>query len=343
MTEVPPQVMNTAAEPVLPAGSGAAADPKAFETFYNKAKSAELKKNPKFVVTKSWQDKTLKDYNASVKPAKEDKNAPVTASDEQAFIKQNSPVLPAPIGPPTDVPSVFLNGRAVAANAANKRFESSGYQEYYSGGKGGATYKGNNLLDEGGMISTRTAYNTSTDNEASLMYYELAHDPAKLKTVLTTLKTYNFYSGTAKPSSRALAGLGVDTSDVSAINNFLDYSTSKGKTWNAALVDVKTVPPSAMGGGSGSGGYYPSREDSAATLHSRALTLLGRTLTPAEIDVAVSRIASDYKAKTAGTGGEQPTTLTTSADVAVQKAAPADASVYATSNAINRIFQTLGA
>ena len=324
--------------PTTPTGNNAE-----WVKWYNAAKAKEIAKNPDWKPTQSWADKTKSAYDKSIQP-KVDKNKVLTPAEEALWLQSTAPPAVAPTAQDQTIPWAMSSPRAVKITQQNALYP--GYSVAGTGSFGSATayYKGNNLLDGQGNITSETAYQTDNEMQAYRVYNEMAMDTTQLKSFLGKLYQYDLYTGNTKPSSAALSGMTVKSEDIAGINRFLDYASSKGLTWKAAIGELSKSPPAANGGGKGgSGGSYSSTEDVVSTLRTSALAMLGRTLTPDEVKVAVKNIQNSEMARTSATGGDQATSLTTAANVAAEKANPADAAIYATGNAIDRIFSTLGA
>jgi hypothetical protein len=335
------------ADPTTDTGTAAAPTPVGnnadWVKYYNSAKAKEIAKNPDWKPTQKWADSTKAAYDKSLQP-KADKNKELTPAEEALWLQGTAIPAVAPTAQDQTISWAMSSPRVVNVTPQNALY--AGYSKSGTGSFAGATayYKGNNLLDGQGNITPETAYQTDNDMQASRVFSELATDPVQLKAFMGKLYQYDLYSGNTKPSSAALSGMYPKSEDFAGINRFLDYASSKGLTWRAAIGELSKSPPSASGGGTGgTTPSYSSTEDVTSTLRTSALTMLGRTLTPDEVKVAVQRIQNAERSATSASGGEQATSLTTAANIQAEKANPADAAIYATGNAIDRIFSTLGA
>lgn len=204
-----------------------------------------------------------------------------------------------------------------------------------------ARYSGINLVDENGNITKRTNYDTS-GNDALLFFNSLPGTTKKLE-FLNSIQSHNYY-GTGKISSLAKTNGGLQNADIAAINGFLETASIRyGLTGEAFFSRMQGVPTTYLGSGSGSGGgaSFPSKEDTASDVRSAWFKYLGRAPTKAEVEVAVSRISADYRAKSAG-GGEMPTSLAVSTRNEAERAVPADAGAYTLGSAMDRLFKTMG-
>ena len=323
--------------PTTPTGNNAE-----WVKWYNAAKAKEIAKNPDWKPTQKWADNTKAAYDKSVEP-KVDKNKVLTPAEEALWLQSTTMPGVSPTAQDQTISWAMSSPRVVKITQQNALY--SGYSVAGTGSFGSATayYKGNNLLDGQGNITSETAYQTDNDMQASRVFSELATDPVQLKAFMGKLYQYDLYTGNTKPSSAALSGMYPKSEDFAGINRFLDYASSKGLTWKAAIGELSKAPPAANGGGKGgSGGSYSSTEDVVSTLRTSALAMLGRTLTPDEVKVAVKNIQNSEMARTSATGGEQATSLTNAANAAAQKADPAEAGIYAGKMAIDRIFTVLG-
>ena len=232
--------------------------------------------------------------------------------------------------------------RQVLANAQNMGYGATGAMSTARLTEGGSQlldYSGQKLVDKNGNI-VRDPYSSS---DVEFVFRDLsAQSNAKLKDFLNVLHTHGYY-GSSKPSSLALAGNGYTDADNTAIGRFLEQANRKGLTYDAYLPMVAGSASTYDGSGGGSGGTFSSKEDISTYLMSAGFKYLGRPMTKEEIDAAVKRIQAEQLSRTSSSGGEQPTTLSTSAMLEAQKISPEEYASYSLGAALDRITATIGA
>lgn len=197
-------------------------------------------------------------------------------------------------------------------------------------------YSGNQLVNKDGVIERGQYQANGAD-----VYSEYASitDPTELTSLLTTLKDYQFY-GESKPSALALSGRGLTGTDEAAIQRFLNYSSSQGRTWRAMLPLVQGTAK-LVTGGSGRTISVVSTEDATEEFKQQSLAALGRMPTKAEITRAVQAIQSQERARGAGGTMDAPSLRTAAAEQA-RAAAPGEATAQTVGSAMNRLFALLG-
>lgn len=197
-------------------------------------------------------------------------------------------------------------------------------------------YSGDQLVDEQGNIA-RGQYDENGRDLAG-EYFEAAKNPLELQNLLYTMRDYGFY-GDNKPSTFALSGKGLMSEDSSALQRFLNYSGSNARTWRAMLPIVQGQAKLVSGGGRTVS--VVSTEDATKEFRRQSLAILGRMPTAAEISQAVKAIQQSERSR-AASGTMDPTSLSTAAELAAQKAAPSEAAAQSVGNAMNRIFSLFG-
>lgn len=197
-------------------------------------------------------------------------------------------------------------------------------------------YSGDQLVDEKGNVA-RGQYDENGKDVAG-EYFEAARNPMELQNLLYTMRDYGFY-GDNKPSAFALSGKGVMSEDAAAMQRFFNYSSSQGRTWRAMLPIVQGQAKLVSGGGRTVS--VVSTEDATKEFKRQSLAILGRMPTAAEIAQAVKAIQQSERTR-AMSGTMDPTSLSTAAELAAQKAAPSEATAQSVGNAMNRIFSLFG-
>jgi len=234
-----------------------------------------------------------------------------------------------------------LPQRTVASTLANIKLgaTSSGGKPRERGRPGGvgiAQYGGENLVDENGNITSLLPYERNNVQEA----YAFLSTFDDTVTLVNILKKYNYY-GNSGPSAAAKGRTGFQSQDYAAVSTFLDKAGDEGLTGKAWLQKMQETM-AVNTGGSGTAAVFTSREDSALALRSAAFKYLGRALTSSEMDAAVQAIATNERARTGSSGGEQSATIGTAARLQVEQAAPAEAGQFTLGAAMDRLTQLMG-
>lgn len=301
-----------------------------------------FKKNPRKKRTQAAIAELLQKFKSekakgTSEEQKKEQEKELTESESSNYIKTliagEQQTVVADTTAVTGVPSRRVNinqtaldvGVAAASTARARRGESE--YGYYEGAK---------LVDSKGNIA-RDPY--SGDQDVEMLFREVGQNNVKLRSLLTTLQTHGYYSG-SKPSELAMSGNGFETKDFNAAALFLEQANRKGLTWDAYLPAVEASAGTYSGGGGG--GSFSSKEDIAVYLRSAGFKYLGRNLTKGEIDAAVKRIQQEQLSRTSSTGGEESTSLTTAAMGAAIGAAPEEYASYSLGAALDRIYAKLG-
>lgn len=200
-------------------------------------------------------------------------------------------------------------------------------------------YIGSSLVDENNNI-TRVAY-SDDGSDVTPEYWALQTDDQR-SLLLRTAQRLGYY-GDSKPSDGALKGFGLTSNDKSAIQDLLDFSTSRGRTWKAiaGMVNGGVIAVGNVGSGSGRSYSVVSSKDAEQALTEASFRYLGRALTAKEIQAAVQRIQAEERAAAAG-NVQDPASLSVAAKGQVERINPAEATAYKVGGAINRIFALLG-
>lgn len=204
------------------------------------------------------------------------------------------------------------------------------------GGAGTTQYGGDKLVDENKNITSLLPYERNNVQEA----YAFLSTFDDTVTLVNILKKYNYY-GNSGPSAAAKGRTGFQSQDYTAVSTFLDKAGDEGLTGKAWLQKMQETM-SMHTGGSGTAAVFTSREDSALALRSAAFKYLGRALTSSEMDAAVQAIATNERARTGSSGGEQSATIGTAARLQVEKAAPAEAGQFTLGAAMDRLTKLMG-
>lgn len=135
-------------------------------------------------------------------------------------------------------------------------------------------YQGQQLVDKRGNI-TRGQYDPDKEAESELsrlgssdrLYFQSA------------LSSRGLYGKNGKP----LGGTGFDSSDISVMKEFLRYANNKGLTVEAALPTFLSEQPAQVGGG-GRTIRTTAKQDIRSIFQDTTQKLLGRTVSPDEIE-----------------------------------------------------------
>ena len=201
------------------------------------------------------------------------------------------------------------------------------------GGGGQYWYQGNDLVDEQGRRA-RGPYDPRSD--ARGVYANMT--PEQRGYVFDVLKRKGFY-GSRQP--------GVYVNDISAIEDWLDYSNATGYTRSRSLEEMQRTLADAQAGGGAARRYrISSPEDLKAIAKRVAQETIGRGFTDEEADKFVSayqqrEMQAQQQYYGGGTMVEAP-----SADVFAEgfarQVAPTEANGYKFLNSVNRLFNAIG-
>lgn len=203
-------------------------------------------------------------------------------------------------------------------------------------------YKGSKLVEDNKLVRNQyDVYSSEATGQINSEYYLIKND-AERSSLFSTIYRMGYYQG-QKPSSTALAGLGMTNTDRNALGDFLDFSNRNTKTWRQMLKDVasgKINIGSATGGG-GRKVSVVSREEASKSIGDAFFAVLGRPATPEEIKVGVKAV-QDLERSRVLSGTEDPANLATAATLQAQKASPNEAGAYSMGQALNQVFALLG-
>lgn len=194
-------------------------------------------------------------------------------------------------------------------------------------------YDGPNLLDSAG--NEQPIYDTS-DEYAKFVYGNLT--PSARQLAFEILKDKGFYGG---------GEIGDFSSDINAIQGWLDYSNTIGYTTDRALKQMLSSLPSSK---SSTGNYRPrinvsSPDDLKVVAKKVSMDTLGRAFTDAEAD----KFVKSYQAQEIGyqqsSGGGVSVDIP-SVDVAAQEfsqeLAPTEANAYEYLGYVDKFFNSIG-
>lgn len=206
-------------------------------------------------------------------------------------------------------------------------------------------YDGPNLMDSSGNTDT-PIYDTS-DEYAKSVYGTLT--PSSRQLVFGVLKDKGFY-GSGK--------VGDFSSDINAIQGWLDYSNTIGYTSDRALrTMISNIPSTTKASGGGGQKYKPrinvsSPDDLKIVAKRVSMDTLGRAFTDAEANKFVKAYQAqeiDYQRKEQQSllsGGGDIAVGIPSADVAAenfaQESAPTEAQGYKYLGYVNQFFDAIG-
>ena len=194
-------------------------------------------------------------------------------------------------------------------------------------------YNGPNLLDSSG--NEQPIYDTS-EEYAKYVYGTLS--PSSRQLAFDVLKDKGFY-GSGK--------IGDFSSDINAIQGWLDYSNTVGYTSDRALKQMLSSLPSSK---SATGNYRPrinvsSPDDLKVVAKKVSIDTLGRAFTDAEADKFVKAYQAQEIGYQQSSGGGVSVQIP-SADVAAQKfaeeSAPTEAQGYKYLGYVNKFFDAIG-
>lgn len=207
---------------------------------------------------------------------------------------------------------------------------------YYSPGGSSfpaVKYDGPNLLDSAG--NEQPVYDTS-DEYAKYVYGTLS--PSSRQLAFSVLKDKGFYGG---------GKIGDFSSDINAIQGWLDYSNTVGYTSDRALKHMLSSLPSSK---SATGNYRPrinvsSPDDLKVVAKKVSMDTLGRAFTEAEADKFVKAYQAQEIGYQQSSGGGVSVQIP-SADVAAEKfaqeSAPTEAQGYKYLGYVNQFFDAIG-
>jgi hypothetical protein len=257
---------------------------------------------------------------------------------KQELAEINRQVLGASVGPFEGTSYVYpsrrvnysdVNASQIAASGEgglNSTRTPAGIVSYYNGPL---------LIDENNDVSRRQ-YDASGGDV--LPEYASILNPVERSSFLTTLKDYGFYLDD-KPSELAFSGRGLTNTDERAIQSFLNYSSSQGRTWRAMLPIVQGQQKIVSSGGRRVS--VVSTEDATRVFREESLRILGRMPTQQEIRAAVSTIQSQQRSRGGGGTMDAPA-VTTAAQEAAKQAAPGERAAQSAGQAVGQIFALLG-
>jgi hypothetical protein len=204
-------------------------------------------------------------------------------------------------------------------------------------------YKGSKLVEDNKLVRNQyDVYSSEATGQINSEYYLVKND-AERSSLFSTIYRMGYYQG-GKPSSTALAGLGMSNADRNALGDFLDFSNRNTKTWRQMLKDVasgKINIGAATGAGTGRKISVVSREDASRNIGDAFFTILGRAPTSEEIKIGVKAI-QDADRSRQSSGIEDPASLAAAAAGQAQKASPSEAGAYSMGQALNQVFALLG-
>jgi hypothetical protein len=194
-------------------------------------------------------------------------------------------------------------------------------------------YDGPNLLDSAG--NEQPIYDTS-EEYAKFVYGNLT--PSARQLAFTVLKDKGFYGG---------GEIGDFSSDINAIQGWLDYSNTVGYTTDRSLKQMLFSLPSSKSSG---GNYRPrinvsSPEDLKVVAKKVSMDTLGRAFTEAEADKFVKSYQAQEIGSQQSSGGGVSVDIP-SVDVAAQEfsqeLAPTEANAYKYLGYVDKFFNSIG-
>lgn len=213
----------------------------------------------------------------------------------------------------------------------------------FPGGTPQYIYKGSKLVEDNKLVRNQyDVYSSEATGQINSEYYLIKND-AERSSLFSTIYRMGYYGG-QKPSSTALAGLGMSNTDRNALGDFLDFSNRNTKTWRQMIKDVasgKINIGAATGAGTGRKISVLSREEGSKGIGEAFFDVLGRAPTPEEIKVALKAM-QDLDRSRQLSGTEDPASIATAATLQAQKASPAEAGAYSMGRALNQVFSLLG-
>jgi hypothetical protein len=202
---------------------------------------------------------------------------------------------------------------------------------------GSVRYNGPLLVDENNNLTPQTEYDGDTPGYT---FVDLSRNPAGIQSFLTFLHDYNYY-GSNKPSSQAMAGIGMTNADEAAMMNFMSMARYNGKTWKAYMSDVMRNPKPKMLGTGGRTVSVTAPEDIARQYLDATYKILGRPATQQEMQSAITWVQNQERQRAAG-GRVDAATLASAAQSAASQASPGEATAQKVGSAINAIMNLLG-
>jgi nucleotide-binding universal stress UspA family protein len=192
---------------------------------------------------------------------------------------------------------------------------------------------GQALLDADGYL-VRAAYTGTQDEIEQQM---LKFSPSELADLARQLNRTGFYAS-GEPSQLILNQRGYTNADLVAMGNLMRFANSKGVIVQALFGSLANM--SSVAGDGGTKVKVTSEDDIKYYLDQAALSKLERKLSKADVDAAVTVIQNNER-KMAAASRQSPS-VSVAANIAAQKASPAEAAAYQLGNAISLAFQTLG-
>lgn len=270
---------------------------------------------------------------------KDPKNDTFTPEEAAAAASGGSTPPPPVIVPEyTYSPRVINNTPQNRAAAGETRKTRSPYLSPPTPG-GQVFYTGELLVDENGDLTPKTKYD---QNDVNYEYYAWAQKKDTLASTLKFLKDYGYYPSGKSPSANALAGVGLETADASAIDAFFSQAWVQGKTYRKWMLErMAGIPPVAQSGGTGKQISVTSPEDISRQYLDASFRILGRAASPQEMQSAINWIQSQERARAAG-GSTDPMSLGTAAQTRASQVAPGEAVAQKVGTAINELMNMLG-
>lgn len=268
---------------------------------------------------------------------KDPKKDTFTAEEAAAAASSSTPA------PPVITPEYTYSSRQIRDTPENRRLagETTKTPSPNIGRSPNGTlfYTGELLVDENGNLTPKTRYD---QNDVNYEYYAWAQKKDTLASTLKFLKDYGYYPSGKSPSANALSGVGLETSDASAIDAFFSQAWVQGKTYRKWMLErMAGIPPVAQSGGSGKQISVTSPEDISRQYLDASFRILGRAATPKEMQSAINWIQSQERARAAG-GSVDPMSLGTAAQTRAEQVSPGEAVAYKVGTAINELMNMLG-
>ena len=169
-----------------------------------------------------------------------------------------------------------------------------------------AGYVGQQLVNKSGAIE-RGQYDPASEAFSELSRLETA-DRTDLQNKLASIGLYG-------KNGRALSGTGFDSTDLSVMREFLNYSNSKGLTIDAALPTLLSEVKPVVG--TGRVIRTTAKQNIRSVLQETTQKILGRSLSPNEIEKFVKTY--ERMEITEGMGGVRAPSLAVAAEGQVQQ------------------------
>ena len=136
-------------------------------------------------------------------------------------------------------------------------------------------YQGQQLVNKSGAI-TRGQYDPDSEAVSELSRLSTT-DRTDLQNKLASIGLYG-------KNGRASGGTGFDSTDLSVMREFLNYANSKGLTIDAALPTLLSEVQPVIGTGRGRVIRTTAKQDIRSVLQKTTQEILGRSLSPNEIE-----------------------------------------------------------